>query len=56
MTLRQAFELVAEILTNMKNGEIREVSDASSIVHSLIHGESHDDNKVFFPDCGGNEK
>lgn len=23
MTLRQAFELVAEILTNMKNGEIR---------------------------------
>lgn len=44
------------IWVSMKNGEIREVSDASSIVHSLIHGESHDDNKVFFPDCGGNEK
>jgi HD superfamily phosphohydrolase len=44
------------IWVSMKNGEIREVSDASSIVHSLIHGESHDDNKVFFPDYGGNDR
>jgi HD superfamily phosphohydrolase len=33
----------------MKDGSVRELSNASNIVYSLIHGPVHDDNKVYFP-------
>lgn len=32
-----------------KNGKIKELSNASNVVYSLIHGPEKDDNKVFFP-------
>lgn len=33
----------------MKDGSTKELSNASNIVYSLIHGPVKDDNKVFFP-------
>lgn len=33
----------------MKDGSTKELSNASNIVYSLIHGPEKDDNKVFFP-------
>ncbi len=33
----------------MKDGTVQELSNASNIVYSLIHGPANDDNKVFFP-------
>ena len=33
----------------MKDGSVQELSNASNIVYSLIHGPIRDDNKVFFP-------
>ena len=33
----------------MKDGSIRELSNASNIVYSLIHGPVNDDNKVYYP-------
>lgn len=38
------------IWVRMSDGSIRELSNASNIVYSLIHGPAHDDNKVFFPE------
>ena len=41
------------ILTGMllgSHGSTKELSNASNIVYSLIHGPTNDDNKVFFPD------
>lgn len=37
------------IKVRMKDGSIKELSQASSIVSSLVHGPANDDNKVFFP-------
>ena len=37
------------IWVRMKDGTTRELSTASGIVDSLIHGPVNDDNKVFFP-------
>ena len=37
------------IWVQMKDGTSRELSAASNIVYSLIHGPQHDDNKIFFP-------
>ena len=34
----------------MKNGSVRELSNASNIVYSLIHGPVKDEKKIFFPD------
>ncbi len=39
----------SRIWIRMKDGSIRELSDASTIVYSLTHGPTNDDNKVFFP-------
>ena len=33
----------------MDNGEVKEISESSTIVSSLIRGKNRDDNKVFFP-------
>jgi HD superfamily phosphohydrolase len=33
----------------MRDGRTEDLSNASNIVYSLIHGPSNDDNKVFFP-------
>lgn len=33
----------------MKDGSCKELSNASNVVYSLIHGPEKDDNKVFFP-------
>ena len=37
------------IWVRMKDGSTKELSNASNIVYSLIHGPEKDDNKVFFP-------
>ncbi len=37
------------IWVRMRDGSTRELSNASNIVYSLIHGPVNDDNKVFFP-------
>lgn len=37
------------IWVRMKDGTSRELSAASNIVYSLIHGPQNDDNKIFFP-------
>ncbi len=37
------------ISVQMKNGTLRDLSNASNIVYSLIHGPMLDDEKVFFP-------
>lgn len=37
------------IWVRMRDGSTRELSNASNIVYSLIHGPVQDDNKVFFP-------
>lgn len=37
------------IWVQMRDGSTRELSNASNIVYSLIHGPVQDDNKVFFP-------
>ncbi len=39
----------SRIWIRMKDGSIRELSDASTIVYSLTHGPTNDDNKVFYP-------
>ena len=33
----------------MDNGSVKELSEASVIVHSLVHGENKNDTKMFFP-------
>lgn len=38
------------IWVRMKDGSTRELSNASNIVYSLIHGPKNDDNKVFYPE------
>lgn len=38
------------IFVKMKDNSIMEMSNASNIVYSLIHGPAKDDNKVFFPE------
>jgi HD superfamily phosphohydrolase len=43
-------EFSGSIWVRMKDGSTRELSNASNIVYSLIHGPTNDDNKVFFPD------
>ena len=43
-------EFSGSIWVRMKDGSTRELSNASNIVYSLIHGPKNDDNKVFFPD------
>ena len=43
-------EFSGSIWVRMKNGTTQELSNASNIVYSLIHGPKNDDNKVFFPD------
>lgn len=42
------------VWVRMADGRILELSSASNIVYSLIHGPAHDDNKIFFPGeiCG----
>lgn len=37
------------IYVRMKDGSVKELSEASPLVHSLSDGKSHDDNKVFYP-------
>lgn len=37
------------IFVRMKDGTTMELSNASNIVYSLIHGPGRDDNKVFYP-------
>ena len=37
------------IWVRMRDGSTRELSNASNIVYSLIHGPVQDDNKVFYP-------
>ena len=37
------------IFVGMKDGRTMELSNASNIVYSLIHGPGKDDNKVFYP-------
>lgn len=37
------------IWVQMKDGITKELSGASNIVYSLIHGPAHDDNKIFYP-------
>lgn len=37
------------IWVRMKDGSTKELSNASNIVYSLIHGPEKDDNKVYFP-------
>ena len=37
------------IWVGMKDGSLRELSAASNIVYSLIHGPQNDDNKIFYP-------
>lgn len=37
------------IFVRMKDGQTMELSNASNIVYSLIHGPGKDDNKVFYP-------
>ena len=37
------------IWIRMKDGSTEELSNASNIVHSLTHGPTQDDNKIFFP-------
>ena len=37
------------IWVRMKDGSVRELSNASNIVYSLTHGPTNDDNKIFFP-------
>ena len=37
------------IFVKMKDGSIRELSNASNIVFSLIHGPSKDEKKIFYP-------
>lgn len=43
-------EFSGSVWVRMKDGSTRELSNASNIVYSLIHGPKNDDNKVFFPD------
>lgn len=38
------------IFVRMKDGTTMEMSNASNIVYSLIHGPARDDNKVFYPE------
>jgi HD superfamily phosphohydrolase len=38
------------VWVRLKNGKIVELSNASNIVYSLIHGPQKDDNKIFFPE------
>lgn len=38
------------IWVKMKDGSTKELSNASNVVYSLIHGPVRDDNKVFFPE------
>ena len=38
------------IWVRMKDGSLRELSAASNIVYSLIHGPQNDDNKIFYPE------
>lgn len=42
-------ESTGSIWVLMKDGSTKELSNASNIVYSLIHGPEKDDNKVFFP-------
>ena len=42
-------ERESAIWVAMKDGSLQELSNASNIVYSLIHGPANDDNKVFFP-------
>lgn len=42
-------EYSGSVWVRMKNGTTQELSNASNIVYSLIHGPKNDDNKVFFP-------
>lgn len=44
------------IWVQMRDGSTRELSNASNIVYSLIHGPVQDDNKVYFPAEVQNEK
>ncbi|MEG0077173.1 HD domain-containing protein [Anaerorhabdus sp.] len=37
------------IWISMNNGEIKELSEASNIVHSLVHGENKNEEKMFYP-------
>lgn len=41
------------IFVRMENGEIRELSNASNIVYSLIHGPQRDEKKIFMPEIEG---
>ena len=38
------------IFVRGKDGRTMELSNASNIVYSLIHGPGKDDNKVFYPE------
>lgn len=38
------------IFVRMKDGSVRELSNASNIVYSLIHGPVRDEKKIFFPE------
>lgn len=42
-------EKAGAIWVQMKDGSMREMSNASNIVYSLIHGPARDDKKVYFP-------
>lgn len=43
-------EFSGSVWVRMKDGTTQELSNASNVVYSLIHGPKNDDNKVFFPD------
>lgn len=37
------------VFVRMDDGSVRELSNASNIVYSLIHGPGKDEKKIFFP-------
>ena len=41
------------IWVRMEDGTVREISEASNVVYSLIHGPANDDHKIFFPEIRG---
>lgn len=43
-------DYAGSIFVKMKDGSTLEMSNASNIVYSLIHGPAKDDNKIFFPE------